>query len=233
MRIAQLGRPRVSFSSATNVVWHGNSLVAGVGSTGGQTLPVQVAALAPMAGSGASTVNGGVNGQDWGGMQSTAASVVDAAWVSGKINVLLLWETTNSVFGYLKTASQTQTLIADYVAARKAVHPWTVLHLTTIPRAGGGNVTDQTARDNLNAVMASVDTYVKANYRGMGIDAVCDVRQAGSPFAFANYLPATFDAIGSLWSEGTGAQIHLSNAGYAVVAGYVAEAMRRLPRPRG
>lgn len=231
MRPAILSKSSVNFSANTNVVWHGNSLVAGNGASGGQTLPVQVAARAPMAGSGAATSNFGVNGQNLDGMLSTAPGTVDAAWVSGKTNVLIMWEVTNSVFGTLKTASQTQTLITNYVAARKAAHPWSVLYLTTIPRCAGGNVTDQTSRDNLNGIMTTVDAYVRANYKSMGIDAVCDVRQAGSPFAFTDYLPATFDAIQSLWSEGSGAQIHLNNAGYGVVAGYVASALRRLPKP--
>lgn len=215
------------FSSSVNVVWDGNSLVFGVGSSGGQKLPTQVAALAPMAGSGAAVFNAGVSGQTWANMIS-GASDVDGQWSAGKTNVLVLWETTNAVCNTSKTSAQVQSEIATYIAARRAAHPWVIVGLTTIPREAAGTITDQTTRTAQNLVMADVDSAMIAG--AMDFDRIVNVRQAGGPFNFAGYETIDFDSSGAVWNESSGGRIHLNNAGYAVVAGYTADVLRTLPR---
>lgn len=221
-------KPRLQWSSAVNLVWDGNSLVAGVGNPG-QPLPAMVAAAAPVTGSGAATTNVGIAGQAWSDMTATATDV-DGAWVSGKTNVLVLWETTNSIINNAETGAQAMTDATAYITARRAVHPWVVVVLTTIPRESGTTITDQTTRTAQNLQLVAADTLLKANFATIGADVVCDVRQAGSPFAFAAYTPADFDASGAIWYESTPSRVHLNAAGYGVVANYVAASLRKLPK---
>lgn len=221
-------RPKLAFSSAVNLVWAGNSLVQGTGaSIGAKTLPNQTAALAPVTGSGAATVNDGISGYSWANMV-TGAATIDAAWVNGKTNVLILWETTNSVFNEGLTGLQCIAAAQSYIAARRAVHPWIMVVLTTLPREAGPLVSTQPQRDAANAEMVVFNNYVLQNRASLGADRVVNVRPAGSPFAFANYLPASFDATQTYWYETTG-RIHLVDAGYAVIAGYVASVLSSLP----
>jgi hypothetical protein len=212
-------------SSGVNIVWDGNSLVAGVGATGGLTLPVQTAALSPVSGSGAVTSNVGVSGQSWADMTS-GASDVDAAWVPGKTNILIPWETTNSVFNTGRTGVQAFSDAATYIADRKSRHPWIVLCPTSIPRTSTINQADC---DYKNAQLVIADNLMRTGYKSIKIDRLVDLRRAGSPFAFSAYNMSDFSASGAIWYEGPGYQIHLNNAGYALVAGWVAAALRTLP----
>ena len=219
---------RLRWDSSVNVVWDGNSLVYGVGATGGQTLPVQVAALAPMAGSGATVTNCGISGQRWSAMTGGATDV-DGAWQAGKTNVLICWETTNSACNSPGlSAAQIIADITAYIAARRAVHPWVIVGLTTIPRETSGLMTSQSERERLNGIMSDVDAAMKAGQ--LDFDAVVDVRQAGSVFAFGGYTTADFDASGWIWAELSPNRVHLLNAGYAHIADYVATTLQLLPK---
>lgn len=215
------------WDSSVRVVWDGNSLVYGVGATSGQTLPVQVSALAPMSGSGATYSNHGISGQTWSAMLSAAD--IDGAWQAGKINVLVCWETTNTVCNTPGLSSaQTIDGIAAYIAARRAAHPWIIVGITTIPRETSGLMTSQSERERLNGIMVEVDSAMKSGQ--LDFDAVVDVRQPGSPFALAGYSTADFDGSGWIWAELSPNRVHLLNAGYAIVAGYVADALKRITR---
>ena len=219
---------RLRWDSSVNVVWDGNSLVYGVGSTGGQTLPTQVAALAPMAGSGAAVTNCGISGQRWSAMTSGATDV-DGAWQTGKTNVLICWETTNSACNTPGlSAAQIISDITAYIAARRAAHPWVIVGLTTIPRETSGLMMSQSESERLIGVMTIVDAAMRAGE--LDFDAIVDVRQPGSAFALAGYTTADFNGSGWIWAELSPNRVHLLNAGYAIVAGYVAEALKRLPR---
>ncbi|WP_409266818.1 SGNH/GDSL hydrolase family protein [Massilia sp. BHUDP2] len=221
------GVPKIRYTSdATNVVFDGNSLVFGQGSSGGQSMPAQLAALAPIGGR-LSITNLGISGQNLGQMRSNASDV-DGAWVDGKRNVLLVWEGTNAL-NYGGTVNNAYNDTAAYCAERLALHPWLIVLLTTIPRQNQGAT--QADTDAYNAKLTDYNTRIKSGYKAMGAKAVIDVRQEGSPFAFANYLPATFDApgVGSLWASEGAMRVHLNNAGYGVVAQMVADGLKRLP----
>jgi hypothetical protein len=231
-----MGRPtlnsvgRVRHAGGSNTVWDGNSLFAGVGaSSGANRVPEKTGSLAPLAGTGSTVVNLGVSGQTWrqmDGLDSGNAADVDAAWVAGKTNILIVWETTNAVFNAGRTGIQAAQDEAQYIADRKAVHPWKVVALTTIPRQ---NADAQATLDAKNAELVAADNYMRRNYRSMGIDVLVDLRAPGSPFAFANYLPTTWDAQAGLWNEASGGRVHLSDAGYLIVAQMVASGLRRIP----
>lgn len=225
-------KPRLKFTSAVNLVFDGNSLFFGEGATASQfRVPDQVMALAPVAGSGATRTGSGnpVSGQTWrqmNGLDGGSTADVDGAWSAGKTNILIIWETTNSVYNGGRTGLQAAQDCADYIAARKALNPWKVVLLTTIPREQGSNQTD---RDAKNAQLAAADNFMRGNYRAMGADVLCDVRVAGSPFAFASYLPSDFTAAGDVWKAGESPRIHLNDSGYSVIAGLIGSSLRRVP----
>lgn len=232
MNPALLGAAIVRYlPSTTNVVLDGNSLVAGTGSSvPAYNLAGQVASLPPISGQ-LSITNLGIGGQttrQMNGMDGGSSADVDAAWVSGKTNVLLVWEGTNSIYGGGRTASQAYQDMADYCAARLALNPWLIVIINTLPRQIGNPV----AEDAMNAKLVDYNAQLAAGYRSMGARAVVDVRQAGSPFAFTNYSQASYDATVDYWKNPEYIKVHLSDTGYSVIAGYVASQLKRL-RLRG
>jgi lysophospholipase L1-like esterase len=220
------GSPFQRYSAATvNVVCDGNSLTQGVGALS-SPYPSQLGAMDPLKGL-VNVTNLGVSGQTTGQMTS-AATDVDGAWVSGKTNILIAWEGTNSITGGQRTAAQAAQEMTDYIAARQAVQPWIVVLMTCLPRQAG----TEAASATLNATLDAYNALLKANYKTMGARAIVDVRQAGGPFAFADYLDATFTAAAAtgLWASGESPHVHLSGAGYFKVAQMVAAVLKRLPR---
>lgn len=234
-RLPKMGSRWLKFSASVNVVWDGNSLVYGQGASyvGGirNNAVTQTANRAPIAGSGATVTNLGVSGQTWAQMNSSASDV-DAAWIDGKTNLLVLWETTNAVCSQSSSQTPAQCLsaIRTYVTNRRAARPWVIVCLTTIPREYGFAVNDQATRSAKNADLLAVDAALKANPAEYGLDRVIDLRRPGSPFAFSSFSSSDFDSAGAIWQEPAGTRVHLNNAGYAIVAEMVAEDLRWIPR---
>lgn len=225
---------RLKFSSSLNVVFDGNSIVSGSGVTAGvDDYPTKCAALTPMSGSGATFSNVGVGGRQWPVM--TSSGVANAAWLTGKTNVAATLETTNALGNVSNaTVESVLLLLSQYYASLRAAHPWVIVHVTTPPMGFSSIVTDQSTRDYRNGLIRQLDLAVMAQPAAYGVDVVCDVRQVGSPFAFADYLPQRWTDTSSLWSAGElstyGAATHMSVAGYAALAGIVAAKLARLPR---
>lgn len=223
--------------SRANIVFDGNSLMRGGYSPAGTQLPNQVAARTPVLGTGAPMTNCGVNGQTWknmNGLGGYSSSDVDGAWVDGKANLLIIWEGTNSICNPpVVTATQAAADAAAYIAARRALHPWIIVLLTTIPREGNSTLmADQAGRNEYNARLVEYDNYLRANYKSMGADVLVDCRPPGGIFNFTGYTPADFDTAAACWTdlETTPNRTHLSGAGLAVIGGYVAAALKTLPR---
>lgn len=210
-----------------NMVFDGNSLTWG---NGGGPWPDFLASMAPLNGY-ATIRNFAVNGQTTEQMNSSPSDV-DNAWADGKLNVLVLWEGTNSMAGGNRTAQQAFDSMANYITGRKALQPWRVVLINTLPR----QASTQAATDLLNAKLDEYNALLKSNLAQMGGDLLVDLRQDGSPFKFADYLMQTFEdaAAAGNWKGGeTGAHVHLNGAGYIKVAQMVAVALRRLPaRPQ-
>lgn len=204
-----------------NAVCDGNSLVFGVGAT--VPMPAQLLTkLATVSGITPTAPNVGVSGQStrqMNGLDGGSSADVDAAWVAGKNNILVAWEGTNSVAFYGRTPAQGATDMTDYIAARRAVHPWWVVLLTTLPRFETGN----------DALLRDYNTLAKANYLAWGADVLVDVRSAGSPFNFDGETSTGFVATQSLWFE-TSNWVHLNDAGYAIIADRVASAIGTLSK---
>lgn len=229
------GVARLKYSAAkTYVRFEGNSLTAGAGTTGGvpSYYPSQVQVLPPI--NNQFTVeNKGSSGQTTGQMIAEGGSgyqcdqMVAQKTGQGFTCVVVFWEGTNSI-SQSSTGPVDGTTAADltrqWIQGRIAANPGVkIVVLTTLPRQGGywGDPLTNQYLDDYNRIL-------KANYRAWGAKALVDVRAPGSPFAFAGYTNADFTAssVAPYWSAGD--RIHLNDAGYVLIARWVAAALNRL-----
>lgn len=237
------GSPFVRFASdSAVVVCHGNSITFG---QSGATIPTgaypyQLQRLTPV-NNRLTCVNKGVNGQRWSGMRTQGAEV-DALFVEGKQNVLLAWEGHNSIIGGGLTPAQAWADCQAYCADRLAAHPrWKIIHATTLP-ACYQNWSDSDSA-NSNALLEQYNALLRAGWQSTGAKGLVEMRQAGSPFAFANYQRSTFIAANisgqSLWppndqnggvpdgqNVGQLQWVHPSDVGYTAIAQMWAAVMR-------
>ena len=214
--------PIIYKTASTQVVYDGNSLVFGIGSTGGQQLPVQQAAASPING-GLTITNTAVSGQTINDMRTRGPTYVDPLYNPSKNNVLIVWEGTNSICNTpVRTGMEAIGDLIAYIAERRAANPnWKIVVLTTIPRY----YMQGTSNSNGNAQMIIYNNYILANYKDMGIDAVVDVRtNAAFVYTGTGTMPSWMTPYSS---DG---HTHLNNAGYAIIAGMVAPVIRRLPK---
>jgi len=213
-------------TTKTKVIFEGNSLVYGIGSTAGSTLPQQLQALPPM--NGATLTNLAVSGSTFNNTNSMTArgASVDALYEDGKSHVLLIWEGTNTIWFNDVTGTQTGQQCADYIAARTTAMPGLkVILLTTLPRysVDGSSVYGSDLVSGNNTLL-DYDNYIKRNYREMGAHAVVDVRAhgvfvaSGTNFMRLSMRPYVYDST------------HLNNWGYGLIAQYCATALRHLPK---
>jgi lysophospholipase L1-like esterase len=230
-------RGTLKYSAAnTTVTCDGNSITAGIVHTSGPAAyyPAQLSALAPISGQVTAT-NLGISGQttrQMNGLDGGSTSDVDGAYVAGKKNVLIAWEGTNSIDVAGRTGAQTAQDMADYVAARLAIHSdWIIVVMTTLPLIRGA--WSQATTDANNATVEAANNIMRANYRAWGAKAMIDVRTPGTPFAPPDYTLASFEAASVLpyWSanESAGTHIHLNDAGMTYIANLCAATLRRLP----
>jgi hypothetical protein len=227
------------FSPAVNVGFDGNSLTFGAApaeqelTTVSAPYPTQVASLPPIAGSGASggaSTNAGVPGRQWSDMISGGAQGIDTKLVHGKINVLIAWETTNTVGNNYRVggefAGQTESSIyvdknandcTTYIAARHEAGWDRVLVLGSIPRERfQDSDVPQLASDVpiLNQVLLDCDSHMASHYGAYGADIFVDLR-ALAPFDFVGHgwtfdvgaYPAAvtdsgFDQVDSIYGDG-------------------------------
>jgi hypothetical protein len=207
-------------SGTVKLVFDGNSLMA-------SQMPSKVAALSPLVGSGATYVNLGIGAQTlrmMNGLDGGSADDVNGAWEAGKRNVLVIWEASNAIAYFGRTVPQGIQDLIDYIAARRTLHPWQVVLLTCIPRFQP----NQGGTYGHDVDLVEFNRRARLEYRSWGVDVLADVRAPGSVFDFDGTVAANFTATQSLWAEGSD-WVHLSDAGYAVVAECVAAALRRLP----
>lgn len=215
------GLPVLKYSAAgVNIVFDGNSLVAGSGASGSSKfLPAQVAALSPLNGL-VTVTNIGVAGQSIANMRTRGTAYADANYVAGKKNILVVWEGTNSICNEVKTGAAAGAEMAGYCADRLAAHPdWIIVQMTTLPRFG--LITTYTVAQ-ANAELDAYNAYLQANHRTMGCKRLVDVRTAG---IFTYTGPTVNGTMSPYMSDTT----HCNDAGYGLVAQYVADVLKRLP----
>jgi lysophospholipase L1-like esterase len=224
------GAPRIKIDASLNLVCDGNSLTAGAGDNTAYPWPSGVKSRHPEAAL-ATISNFAVSGQSVRGMINRAA-LVDAAWVDGKTNVLVIGMIgTNTICNEGCTAAQTLADVTEYNQGRLALHPWLIVAGTDLPRqtnAGQAQTTSQ------NAVIDAYNALLLANYKSIGMKGIFDVRRAGSNFNLPDYNNTSFEAsmsaYGLLASNEVGNHIHLSGAGYSYLdTDFIFPAIKRLP----
>jgi len=211
------GFVRASFAAAAFAITvDGNSISDAAVSD----LIPQLNALAPISNKFTIT-NKAINGQSVQQMIANAADV-DNSFVVGKVNYLLIFEITNNIFNDGRTGLQTCVDLEAYIAARLAVHPWRVILMTALPRGDflGATYTATTGEVQLQAA----NNYIRQNYRAMGAIALVEARRPGGPFDFTDSTNAA-NFPSSLWTDRT----HPNSAGKAILAGYIADVLKRLP----
>lgn len=221
MLLAALGSARRRSSPAVNIVVDGNSISAGSYSTVG-TLDVHIANTPPWDSCPASLTHSGhaVSGASWIDMLGHGAEV-DAAYDPDRVNVLVAWETINSLADG-RSAAQVLTDLTAYTSARKATRPgWRILHVETIPYGGSG------AWATFNANMATVDAAVRAEPAAYGFDATVSPRVAPA-FDHDGTTSGPFAAYASYWHETGVPYIHPTDAGKAVITPAIAQAVADL-----
>lgn len=145
------------FSEVYNIVVDANSLFArwvapGIHEVAGFKNLIQS--------TGANVGNCAIPGQTWADMAKNAADV-QGLWRSGKKNILVTGETTNSIFNEDASVAKTVADAKAYIAARRASQKWDYVVLCgTIPRGDKA-----TAAENieLNKRILDVDSQLKAD----------------------------------------------------------------------
>ena len=111
-------------------------------------------------GSGANSGNVAIPGQTWADMIKNATDI-DSLYAPGKKNILVIGETTNSLYN---EGASVEKVVADakaYIAARRAAHKWEKIILCgTIPRADKSNQAENRA---LNQKLIEVDARLRAD----------------------------------------------------------------------
>lgn len=111
-------------------------------------------------GSGANSGNVAIPGQTWADMIKNATDI-DSLYVPGKKNILVIGETTNSVYNEGASVEKTVSDAKAYIAARRAAHKWEKIILCgTIPRADRSSQAENQA---LNQRLLEVDARLRAD----------------------------------------------------------------------
>jgi len=225
--------------SRVNLVVDGNSLSASQGASNGMSWPEQMLASFMPPGSDIALTRVGIAGQTWRQMSGTGpggqgngawvATDVDNAFDANKRNILLAWETTNAVHVENRTPAQVAADAEEYVRGRLAAHPtWRIFVMSSIPRE---NV-DQATADTRNATLAAADALIARQCRSWGAKGFITLRGVGSPWAFPDYALSRWGDNPQLWLESGGpsnVRVHLTDAGYRIVAQIVAMVLRNAP----
>lgn len=220
------GRARFKPSATNvNIVFDGNSIVYGYYQT--TNIEQRMAASWPLAGLGLTVANLGKNGYTWRMLMGLdgGSNNVDSQYVAGRKNILVVMETTNSIYVGGRSGSQAAADAQAYVAARLAAHAWTVLLVTAPPHW----VANQTTADANNAAIDSANAAMRANYRAWGAAACADIRAPNAPYAFPDYAQSRFSAAQSLGYFHPGDLLHPADAGAAAIAATINGEIARLP----
>jgi lysophospholipase L1-like esterase len=198
-----------------NVVFAGNSLTAGNGSTDGQTYPAQCLAILGPTWTG---TNSGVSSQTTAEMIAAYRAQIGQFFDGSKSgNVAIIWEGINDLFFGASAATAYGNLVTLCGLARAG--GFKVAIGTCIPRWGFGTSTIPGTPEEQYATYwseaQSVNASIRANWRSFA-DALLDVQADVRLGAPGSELDTTYRAVD---------QVHYNDAGYALVAGMAAAAI--------
>src|SRR3982751_2269663 len=188
-------------------IFDGDSLTAGVGSSGGNTYPAQFIASIPGVNF---SINDGVGGATLINMNNDAPSTIDnQIYALRAPTYLMIWGGTNDMYvtggGY--TPAQTYDHLKTYIAARRATGKYTkIVVLTSIPREDPSNNTaDRFAYNDL--IRAGMQP--GGDLLAIGADILCDLQTL-------SMFNSAADASDTTYYDAD--KVHLNNTGYAQVA---------------
>lgn len=187
------------------LICDGDSLTSGQGSTLGQTYPAVLSKSA----AGQAHVNFGVASQTVVDMSADAATQIDAGVFPGyTTKIVLLWAGTNDLY-FGATAATVYANLKTYWAARRAAG-FKVIAFTITPRsAGAPPPTFEASRQTLNTSIRSDPSLYDAL---VDVGANAMLGDAGDETNTTYYADL----------------VHMTNAGYAIVAGLAQTAIAAL-----
>ena len=195
------------FQSNGQVVFDGDSLTTGIGAAAGQDYPTQCLALINQ---GLTKTNVAANGQTIPGMAADAAAQIDVLYDAARSrNVLVIWGGENDLYGGA-SAADTITALSGSCTARRAAG-WKVVVLTLLPCS----YTDTPA--GYEAARQAVNTSIRANWATYA-DRIADIAANTTIGDAGDEENTTYYAD----------RLHMTAAGYAIVAGIVKTAIESL-----
>lgn len=190
---------------ARKVVFAGNSLTRGAGSTGGNTYPARALAIL---GADWTGVNSGVDGQSAADIIADYADQVGQHYDGTKsVNVLVLWELTNDLY-FGATAATAWSRYRTIAAAARA-QGFRVVLATALPRDQPGLIA------GFEAARAAANALVLAGWRPV-CDALMPLHQDTRVGDAGDEADATYYDADS---------VHMNNTGYGVVAAHAVTAI--------
>jgi lysophospholipase L1-like esterase len=200
------------------VVFDGNSLTYGLGVPTAQNYPSQVAGLL---GSGYLTFNLGVSGQTTPEMIADGKTQVDSLIGFGR-SILVAWEITNDIY---KGASP-QTAYQDFIAycQQRKVAGWKVIIMDVLPRS------DRYTPAGFEISRQAVNGWLRRDFSQPTVDPLIYKTSASKPYADLLIDLAAFPELGKAGAQDNQAyylpdRVHLSPAGYGILAKEVQEAI--------
>ncbi len=211
----------ISLTTAVSlVVFDGNSLTQGLGASSGVSSDPPTGTIYPAVclgylGAEWTARNFGVSAQTTPAMDALAATQTDPLYsASNTWNVVVGWEITNDLF-FGASAADAYANFVIYCQARKAVG-WRVPAVTVLPR----NETGTPA--GFEADRQTVNANIRANWRSFA-HSLADIASD------SRIGPAGSETNPTYYSD----LVHLNDAGYAIVAQYVAAAIQSAIYPGG
>jgi lysophospholipase L1-like esterase len=204
---AALAEEYVTPLCTRRIVCEGDSLTVGFGSTAGNDYPSQLMNL--LAGDGDYLWNRAANGDTLANMSGAAATQVDTVSGTNVQPRIVVWAGTNDLKNSLKTGAALATDYLNYCAARRAAGA-KVVAVTILPRSDGTPVGFEAERQTFNTAIRAGS----ANYDALA-DIAADSRigDAGDELNTTYYVDLC----------------HMTNAGYAIVADLVRDAIESIP----
>jgi len=212
--------PRIKIDSNTHVIIDGNSIYATVA---GSNLETQLKLIPPFLDSGCTYQTVAIGGQKWMDLVMSDADV-NGAYVTGKQNILIVGECTNTAYFTSGTGAQMWNSAVEYMQDRKTVHPDLKIVLCgSIPYLSGtfpGEVVGGNQR------MIDFDALASEGWRDYA-DAFVDFRTLANPeFNHAGVL-ATFELYEASWYDN---YMHPSAVGHGQMAYTIASTVRRMKK---
>lgn len=201
-------RPRLILSNM-HIVFDGNSLTYGTGSTNEETksYPAQFVALPPFNGSGIIALNKGVPAQTTQLMIADATTDIDPNYDDNASSVIIAWEIGNDIY-YYGDVGAAMTRFWSYCDLRREIG-WKILVITNPPRNQATAFGDDS--ETYNAKLSSANILLRSDWP-LHADGIIDV---AADAHFAGYDLKYY------YSD----KVHCTDAGYLVIANLVRDTL--------